>query len=137
MNNITDTRLAIALCVGLLFFSGGCSKNPLLRDTEPDKQWTCRTNADNALANQDFETAVHEHKDLLEDEPQNGLAMYHLGYAYGQTGHEDEEIYFYEMAISHGFFENGIFFNLGMAYGEQDLIEKAVNTFTKGIESRQ
>ena len=37
---------------------------------------------------------INSHKEI-----QNGLAMYHLGYTYGQIGHKDEEIYFYEMAI--------------------------------------
>lgn len=134
MYGIIYLRLPALLSLACLCLLFGCSKDILLKDADPDKKWSCNTAADNALANQDLETAIATHEDLLEKEPENGLAMYHLGFAYGLIGDRGKEIQYYKMAVNHGFYQNGIFFNLGMAYGEQNLTVKAISTFKRGIQ---
>ncbi len=71
----------------------------------------------------DYEAGILLHQHFLEKEPTNGLALYHLGYAYGQTGDHVKEVLYYEKAVSLGFSEYHIFFNMGMAYGELNRIK--------------
>ncbi|MBW1706638.1 MAG: tetratricopeptide repeat protein [Deltaproteobacteria bacterium] len=82
----------------------------------------------------DYETAIFLHERFLENEPGNALALYHLGYAYGQTGDHLKEVSYYEKALSFGFRSGHFFYNLGMAYGELNDIEKSVSAFRKALE---
>ena len=45
-----------------------------------------------------------------------------------------EEVSYYEKAVAQGFEQEGIFFNLGMAYGELNESEKSVDAFKKALE---
>lgn len=128
--------LFMGLIPCLAVFSGttGCSTKRVLTEgiTTP-REWQCDKEADEALKGRDYITSIKLHERFIEDSPFNGLAFYHLGYAYGQMGNHEKEVSLYEKAISLGFTENNIFFNLGMAYGELDHMEKAIDTFKRGL----
>ena len=124
----------LALSLAGLFLGSGCSKGVLEKRPVPEKTWTCDKAADAAMKQQDYEAAIPLHQRLLEKEPANALALYHLGYAYGQTANHVEEVFYYEKAIALGFKEHGIFFNLGMAYGELNKIEKSIHAFNKALD---
>ncbi|MBW1959946.1 MAG: tetratricopeptide repeat protein [Deltaproteobacteria bacterium] len=95
----------------------------------------CNERADEALKNKDYETGILLHQQLIERQPDNALALYHLGYAYGQTGDRKQEVYYYEKAISEGLNRNAeLFFNLGMAYGELNMIPKAISAFKSAVQ---
>ena len=119
----------LLLCLGT-----GCSKGQLGQNPEPKAKWTCDDNADEAMKRQDYETAIPLHELFLESKPGNALALYHLGYAYGQTGDHLKEVSYYERAIAHGFKNDRIFFNLGMAYADLNDVEKSVGAFRKALE---
>jgi len=89
--------------------------------------------ADEAMKKHDYRVAILLHQGLLEKEPANGLALNHLGYAYGQTGDHQKEAMYYEQAIELGSKENNILFNLGMAYGELNQIENSIDAFNKAL----
>ena len=124
----------LGVCLAVLISGAGCSRGFL--ETRPPlaRQWTCDKAADEAMKQHDYGTAVRLHQQFLMKEPANGRAMYHLGYAYGQTGDHHKEVIYYEKAIGLGFTKDGIFFNLGMAYGELNRIENAIFAFKKAVD---
>jgi tetratricopeptide (TPR) repeat protein len=119
----------IALCLG-----AGCAKRDMVKESVPAARWACDREADEAMKRHDYQEAIRLHRRLLETEPHNALALYHLGYAYGQTGDHDREVFFYERAAGLGFEEGHIYFNLGMAYGESNRIDEAIESFQKALK---
>lgn len=100
----------------------------------PQTGWQCSEKADQAMADGDIETGLHEHARFVAQHPNNPLAHYHLGYAFGQVGDIKQEIAHYEKAVSLGYDDNDqLFFNLGMAYGESGQLEKAIDAFEKSL----
>ena len=125
--------LGIVFCLTGLISGAGCSKGYLERRHDLEKQWACDKSADEAMKQYDYEVAILLHQSFLSKEPANGLALYHLGYAYGQTGDHQKEALYYEQAIDLGFKEDSIFFNLGMAYGELNQIENSIDVLKKAL----
>lgn len=118
-----------ALCVGV-----GCSKVLSGKRAEPVKAWTCDKEADEAMKQNDYEAGISLHERFLKKDPENALALYHLGYAYGQIGEHLREVSHYEKAISFGYKKDRIFFNLGMAYGELNQMKKAISAFKQALD---
>ena len=124
----------VALCLAGMLPSVGCSKGFFGKSTDIDKRWTCDEEADNAMRRQDYDSGILLHQRFLEKDPENGSALYHLGYAYGQTGDHLKEVSYYEKAIGVGFQGKRIYFNLGMAYGELNQGEKSIRAFRKALD---
>ncbi len=125
----------IIFCLAGLIYGAGCSNGFLERRPALEKHWTCDKEADEAMKQHNYETAILLHQGFLKKESANGLALYHLGYAYGRAGDHQKEVLYYERAIDLGFQEDHIFFNLGMAYGELNQIENSIRTFKKALNS--
>ena len=94
---------------------------------------TCDPQADKAIEDDDFETGIRLHQQFLEKDPENPLALYHLGYAYGNMGDHQKEVFYYERAIALGLNEESVFYNLGLAYGDLDQLENAIDAFKKAV----
>jgi tetratricopeptide (TPR) repeat protein len=125
-------------CALLCFFFGlilgaGCSQVSVEKASVGKKTASCDQQADKAIENNDYETGILLHQRLLEKEPENPLALYHLGYAYGHMGDHQKEVYYYEQAIALGMKDDAIFYNLGLAYGDLDQLENAIQAFKKAI----
>jgi Tfp pilus assembly protein PilF len=118
-----------AVCVG-----SGCSKALLRKNAESKKKWICDKEADEAIKQNDYEAGIILHQRFLEKEPGNALALYHLGYAYGQIGEHVREVSHYEKAISFGYTRDRIFFNLGMAYGDLNQTQKSIGAFKQALD---
>lgn len=125
---------ALLLCLAYLFSGLGCAAMDPVRGTEAEKTWRCDRQADDAMKQHEYRTAISLHQRLLEKEPANALVLYHLGYAYGQIGDHLKEVCYYEKAAGLGFRKGQIFFNLGMAYGELNQLEDAIGAFEKALE---
>jgi tetratricopeptide (TPR) repeat protein len=105
---------------------------PITAHSQTENKWQCSAKADEAMKNGDMETGLREHARFVADHPKNPLAHYHLGYAFGQMGDIESEIAHYEVAVSLGYtHDEQLFFNLGMAYGELERFNKAVDAFEK------
>ena len=136
----TGTVKTIFFCGSLLWLSAlslplGCSNVAPGNNTKgAAPRWTCDKEADEAMKRHDYAAGTFLHKRFLEKQPRNGLALYHLGYAYGQLGDHQMEVFYYGKAISLGLETEQVFFNLGMAYGELDETEKSINAFRKAVE---
>lgn len=126
--------IALSLCLAYVCSGVGCATRELGKTTKPEKMCHCHKEADDAMKRQEYRKAISLHQDLLEKEPSNALTLYHLGYAYGQTGDHRTEVQYYEKAVDLGFRKEHIFFNLGMAYGELNQLENAIGTFEKALE---
>jgi tetratricopeptide (TPR) repeat protein len=124
----------LIVCLAVLISGAGCSRGFLEKSSPLAKQWKCDKEADAAMKRHEYAAAIRLHQRFLMEEPGNGRAMYHLGYAYGQTGDHHKEVAYYEKAIDRGFEKDNIFFNLGMAYGELNRIEKAIFAFKKAMD---
>lgn len=111
----------------------GCSTDHSRKRDEVEKGWTCAKEADEAMMRNDYEGGILLHQRLLDKEPENALALYHLGYAYGRVGENLKEVSYYEKAIGLGFKIDRIFFNLGMAYGELHQTEKSIGAFKEAL----
>lgn len=125
---------SLALFLSVACMGTGCSKGLLGKGSKAWETWTCDNDADEAMKRRDYETAIVLHERFLKKQPENALALYHLGYAHGQTGDHMKEVSYYEKAVAIGFKSENIFFNMGMAYGELDEIIKAIRTFKQGID---
>ena len=122
------------LCLIVVSTGAGCSKKIGVIGSDSGSIEPCNDEADRAMYRQDYQTGILLHERLLEQDPKNAPASYHLGYAYGQIGDHRKEVFYYEKAIAAGFSTDRIYFNLGMAYGELSEIEKSISAFKKALE---
>jgi|SRR6516165_2915805 hypothetical protein len=75
----------------------------------------CNVAADYSLGLEEYSEAIRLHKQFLVRHPDNALAHYHLGFAYGMIGHTQEEIREYLAAVNLGLSDWDLFLNLGLA----------------------
>lgn len=80
------------------------------------KEEICDVDADFALGLEDYPAAIALHRKVLRAQSDNALAHYHLGFAYGMTGHETDEINEYLAAARLGLEKWDLFLNLGLVY---------------------
>jgi len=73
------------------------------------------------------------HRKLLLVHSDNALAHYHLGFAYGVTGHSRDEISEYLAAAKLGLSKWDLFLNLGLAYLGQNDWPKAINALQTAV----
>jgi Flp pilus assembly protein TadD len=104
----------IAATALLIFLSAAVSSWAFAR-----KEEVCDVAADSALGVEDYATAVTLHRKLLGSHPNDALAHYHLGFAYGMLGRDADEISEYLAAVNLGFQKWDLFLNLGQAYLER------------------
>ncbi len=115
----------------LVFY--GCS-TVKRKGFSPQQEMICDEKNDEALKDQNYEKSIILHEFFIKENPENGLAMYHLGYSHGQLGDHENEVKYYEEAIRLGYYGSGIFFNLGMAYGEMERYDDAFRIFKNAIK---
>jgi tetratricopeptide (TPR) repeat protein len=98
------------------------------------KRWLCNDQADKAVTDGDWEQALLRHQAFLVANPDNCLAIYHLGYIWGRLGDRDKEIEQLERAAACGYDKDDqLYFNLGMAYAEVDQKANAITAFERAI----
>jgi Flp pilus assembly protein TadD len=108
------TTICLAVAVVLIVQCPAFSQPPVASDEQ-----ICDVRADAALGLEDYPTAIKLHRDLLRLHPNDALAYYHLGFAYGMVGRSAEEIDEYQKAVTLGLHNWDLFLNLGLAYAAQ------------------
>lgn len=78
----------------------------------------CDPLADYFLGMEDYPEAIKRHRAVIDDDPGNALAHYHLGFAYGVVGEHRQELAEYQKAIQLGLDDWQLFLNLGLLYLE-------------------
>lgn len=115
--------------LGALLSLCGCVSMP----TNAQKDtWPCDTQADAAVEQERWQQAFELHERFLNTNPRNCLAMYHLGYIWGQLGDSSQEVVWYQKAVACGYTKDDVlFFNLGMAYADLHQTDQAIVAFKK------
>jgi Flp pilus assembly protein TadD len=94
------------------------------RNAAVDEQ-VCDPLADYFLGMEDYSEAIARHQIVIRQKPDNALAHYHLGFAYGETGQHRKELAEYQKAISLGLDDWQLFLNLGLLYLENGQVRDA------------
>lgn len=122
----------IIICALLFLLFSGCA---LKTSTESQNQaYECDEEADNLLMSEDLEKSIRLHEAYIKKHPENAVAFYHLGYALGQMGAKEAEIFYYKKSAALGYKKSGdLYFNLGMAQAETGNYEQAEKAFLKAV----
>jgi tetratricopeptide (TPR) repeat protein len=126
---------AIQCSLAVLCLTIGCARSPFTGGNSNNAHidWVCNDRADRAIQRGDTEIGITLHEAIVAKYPNNGLALYHLGYAYGRAGSHLKEAAYYEKAIALGFESDSVFFNLGMAYLDLDQPDKSIKAFHRAL----
>lgn len=119
------------MLIGLLFVLTACAgQRPSISETP----WLCDTAIDAFVESGEWDNALAGHQQLLVKSPNNCLAMYHLGYIWGQLRDRLQEIHYYRKALSCGYDDDDqLYFNLGMALADTGDLEKASQAFRSAL----
>jgi Flp pilus assembly protein TadD len=118
---IAKTVAVVALLTGLTATAA--------RTASPTDQEVCNVPADLALGLDDYGKAVELHLQLLRSHPNDALAHYHLGFAYGMMGLDTREVDEYLTAVRLGLRQWDLYLNLGLVYLERHELANAALSF--------
>jgi Flp pilus assembly protein TadD len=93
----------------------------------------CDVTADYHLGAGNYLRAAELHQKLLAAHPNDALAHYHLGFAYGMLGMRDKEVAEYRQAVGLGLKQWDLFLNLGRVYLEDGKAEAAADAFRYAV----
>jgi Flp pilus assembly protein TadD len=111
-------RLSIFLLILIaMLLQSPVSAHATAKSSSSDEQ-VCDPLADYFLGMEDYPEAIRRHRAVIEDDPGNALAHYHLGFAYGVVGEHRQELAEYQKAIALGLDDWQLFLNLGLLYLE-------------------
>ena len=85
----------------------------------------CDPLADYYLGMEAYPAAIRQHALVIAEHPNNALAHYHLGFAYGILGQHRRELLEYRSAVALGLDDWQLFLNLGLAYAQEKRFENA------------
>lgn len=91
----------------------------------PSDNQVCDPTADYYLGMEDYPEAIQRHRAVIDSNPNNALAHYHLGFAYGLMGQHQRELAEYQKAVSLGLDDWQLFLNLGLLYLENGQLRDA------------
>ena len=74
-------------------------------------------------------------KKVIEQEPEYEPAYYSLGLLYAEMNISDSAIFFLEKCTEKNLQNSAAFYNLGLLYQQQNQMQKAENTFLKGLKN--
>jgi tetratricopeptide (TPR) repeat protein len=94
------------------------------RSSETDDQ-VCDPLADYYLGMEDYPQAIRRHEIVVKEHPDNALAYYHLGFAYGITGDHRAELVDYQKAVELGLSDWQLFLNMGLLYLDSQRLDDA------------
>src|SRR5712691_11612676 len=93
----------------------------------------CDAKADYFLGVEDYPETAKLHRLLLAAHPNDALAHYHLGFAYGMLGRHGEELAEYRRAASLGLKQWDFFLNLGLVYLEDGNSDAAIDALRTAV----
>ncbi len=97
------------------------------RTRDDSDEEVCDPLADYFLGLEDYTEAIRLHLQVIGRNPSNGLAHYHLGYAYGMVGRRRGELREYQLALELGLTDWDLFLNLGLLYQEDGRLQDAAD----------
>ncbi len=97
------------------------------------KEDICNADADFALGLEDYPAAIALHRSVIRTHPDDALAHYHLGFAYGMSGRRTDEINEYLAAARLGLDKWDLFLNLGIVYLSQKNLPDAIKALQAAV----
>ena len=85
----------------------------------------CDPVADFYLGMENYPEAIQSHLLVVREHPENALAYYHLGFAYGMVGDHQHELADYQKAVGLGLSNWDLFLNMGLLYMESGRLDSA------------
>jgi tetratricopeptide (TPR) repeat protein len=85
----------------------------------------CDPVADFYLGMENYPEAIRRHLEVIRAHPDNALAYYHLGFAYGMMGDRQRELTDYQKAVELGLSNWDLFLNMGLVYMEMGRLDCA------------
>lgn len=110
--------IVLFITIVFTFWTGLSSPRPAWTTNPPSREDICNDETDGYLLNGDWQKAIKLHRKIVKRGPDLALAHYHLGFAYGQIEGYDQKISGYRKAISLGLKNAEMYYNLGIALGE-------------------
>jgi tetratricopeptide (TPR) repeat protein len=98
-----------------------------------DMNEVCDPTADYLLGIEDYPRSIEAHLRLIAVHPDDALAHYHLGFAYGMVGRHRDELAEYLDAVALGLKQWDLFLNLGRLYLEHGEFHAATAAFTTAV----
>ncbi len=123
--------------VAVLFFLAATlsrTTSPVWAASSTRAEVVCNVNADYVLGIEDYPEAIRLHNTLLRHDPNNALAHYHLGFAYGMSGDAVAELREYVRADELGLRHWDLFLNLGLLYMQRHELRAAISALTIATE---
>ena len=111
-------RLSICLVALIALVSQLPVRARASANSSASDEQVCDPLADYFLGMEDYPEAIRRHRAVIDDDPGNALAHYHLGFAYGVVGEHRQELAEYQKAIELGLDDWQLFLNLGLLYLE-------------------
>ena len=93
----------------------------------------CDATADYFLGVEDYPETARLHRLLVAAHPNDALAHYHLGFAYGMLGRHGAELAEYRQAASLGLKRWDLFLNLGLVYLEDGSADAAIDALRTAV----
>jgi tetratricopeptide (TPR) repeat protein len=85
----------------------------------------CDPVGDFYLGSESYPQAIQRHLFVVQHDPENALAYYHLGFAYGMIGDHQRELEDYQKAVGLGLSNWDLFLNMGLLYLEVGPLDSA------------
>jgi tetratricopeptide (TPR) repeat protein len=114
----------VPLLLGIVLFWVPLSSFASPRGGELDAQ-VCDPIADFYLGSENYPQAIQRHLLVVQHQPGNALAYYHLGFAYGMVGDHQRELDGYQKAVGLGLSNWDLFLNMGLLYMESGRLDSA------------
>ncbi len=92
-----------------------CLRVQAVAAMRPATEQVCNPDADFFLGTENYPEAVLTHQAIIKKHPDDALAHYHLGFAYGMLGNKAGELREYRRAAALGLTSWDLFLNLGLA----------------------
>jgi tetratricopeptide (TPR) repeat protein len=123
-------RIFLILMV-LLLTSFGIAKFSYAGDMVEEQ--VCDVDADFPLGAENYPEAIRRHIEVVRQHPEDALAHYHLGFAYGMTENREAEIGEYGRAIGLGLNRWDLFLNAGLAELQGGHTRAAIRSLRKAV----
>lgn len=116
------TLVALTLAGGTVATAGALAKDQI-----------CDVTADSYLGREDYNQAIKLHQRISAAHPQDALAHYHLGFAYGMVGEHDKELAEYRRAVELRLNHWDLYVNLGRVYLESGNFPAATDALLTAV----
>jgi Flp pilus assembly protein TadD len=97
------------------------------------EQHVCDVSADYSLGMEDYSETIRRHVDVVRKHPDNALAHYHLGFAFGMADDRASELREYQQAEALGLRSWDLFLNLGLAQLENGDLDAATDSLRHAV----